>query len=173
MTSTIAGPALQALPLRCGHCGHESEPAPQAICGECLGPLEPVYPTVRSLPSRETIASRPASLWRYREWLPLEGPLVHSLDSGFTPLIDAPRLADWLGVGRAWVKNDAVSHPSLSFKDRVVATAINAATRSPRMRRGLASPRGCSSPMTWSWARSWARRCTSRAWFGSRAPTMT
>lgn len=128
MTSTIAGPALQALPLRCGHCGHESEPAPQAICGECLGPLEPLYPTVRSLPSREAIASRPASLWRYREWLPLEGPLVHSLDTGFTPLIDAPRLADWLGVGRVWVKNDAVSHPSLSFKDRVVATAINAAT---------------------------------------------
>src|SRR3989440_1834044 len=31
------------------------------------------------------------------------------------------------GVARVWVKNDTVSHPSLSFKDRVVAAAINAA----------------------------------------------
>ena len=38
-----------------------------------------------------------------------------------------PRLARRLGVARVWVKNDAVSHPSLSFKDRVVATALNAA----------------------------------------------
>src|SRR5204862_964281 len=75
----------------------------------------------------ETIASRAPSLWRYREWLPFEGDATLSLDTGFTPLIDAPRLADTLGVARAWIKNDAVSHPSLSFKDRVVATAINAA----------------------------------------------
>jgi threonine synthase len=86
-----------------------------------------MYDAARSLPSRATIAARPASLWRYREWLPLDGPIAHSLDTGFTPLIDAPRLAAWLGVERVWIKNDAVSHPSLSFKDRVVATAINAA----------------------------------------------
>ena len=48
-----------------------------------------------------------------------------SLDTGFTPLVDAPALARRLGVARAWIKNDTVSHPSLSFKDRVVAAAIN------------------------------------------------
>ena len=52
---------------------------------------------------------------------------MYSLDSGFTPLLDAPRLARRLGVARAWIKNDTVCHPSLSFKDRVVAAAINAA----------------------------------------------
>jgi threonine synthase len=52
---------------------------------------------------------------------------VVSLDSGFTPLLEAPALARRLGVARLWVKNDAVSHPSLSFKDRVVAVALNAA----------------------------------------------
>jgi threonine synthase len=52
---------------------------------------------------------------------------VHSVDTGLTPLLEAPRLAARLGIARAWVKNDAVSHPTLSFKDRVVATAINAA----------------------------------------------
>jgi len=66
-------------------------------------------------------------MWRYKEWLPFSGTPVLSLDTGFTPLVDAPRLAAKLGVARCWVKNEAVSHPTLSFKDRVVATAINAA----------------------------------------------
>ena len=50
-----------------------------------------------------------------------------SLDTGCTPLVESPALARRLGVARLWVKNDSVSHPSLSFKDRVVASAINAA----------------------------------------------
>ena len=69
----------------------------------------------------------PPSLWRYREWLPFDGEPALSLDSGFTPLVEAPALARRLGVARLWIKNDSVCHPSLSFKDRVVASAINAA----------------------------------------------
>ena len=117
----------RALPLRCRNCGHLTEAAPQAICFECMGPLEPSYDESRPLPDRETIAARPASLWRYREWLPFEGEPVYAREVGWTPLIEAPRIARRLGVARAWVKNDSVSHPSLSFKDRVVAAAINAA----------------------------------------------
>lgn len=119
--------ALRVLPQRCRLCGTRHAPAPEAVCGECLGPLEPSYNPDRSLPDAATIAARPANLWRYREWLPFEGEPILSIDSGFTPLIESPALARRLGVARAWLKNDAVSHPSLSFKDRVVATAINAA----------------------------------------------
>jgi threonine synthase len=79
------------------------------------------------LPSRQEIAARAPSLWRYREWLPFDGEPALSRETGFTPLIEAPRLAARLGIARVWVKNDSVSMPSLSFKDRVVATAINAA----------------------------------------------
>ena len=118
---------LRALPLRCALCHNEQEAAASAVCENCLGPLEPIYPD-RLLPSREEIAARAKSLWRYREWLPFEGTPRYSLDTGFTPLIDAPRLAEALGVARAWVKNDSVSHPTLSFKDRVVTTALNAAS---------------------------------------------
>ncbi|HXG45308.1 MAG TPA: threonine synthase [Gemmatimonadales bacterium] len=117
----------RALPLRCRHCGLAHDPAPVAICEECLGPLDPVYADSRPLPSRAEIERRPPSLWRYREWLPLDGAPALSADSGFTPLVEAPALARRLGVARVWIKNDAVCHPSLSFKDRVVATAINAA----------------------------------------------
>ena len=123
----ITATTLTALPQRCRLCGTESEPAAIAICGECLGPLEPLYPAIRTLPDRDEIGRRPHSLWRYREWLPFEGEAVHSRETGCTPLVDAPRLAAALGVARVWIKNDSVSQPTLSFKDRVVTTAINAA----------------------------------------------
>jgi len=85
-----------------------------------------LYPTT-TRPSRATIAQRDHTLWRYREFLPLDGAPELSLDSGFTPLLESPALAHRIGVARVWLKNDAVSHPSLSFKDRVVAVALNAA----------------------------------------------
>jgi threonine synthase len=122
-----AGETLRVFPLRCVVCGAEYSPAPIAICDECLGPLEPMYPEGRRLPDRIEIAQREHSLWRYREFLPLEGPIRRSLDTGMTPLVESPALARRLGVARAWLKNDSVSHPTLSFKDRVVASAINAA----------------------------------------------
>jgi threonine synthase len=42
-------------------------------------------------------------------------------------LIRADRLAKVLGVSELYIKNDAVNHPSLSFKDRVVAVALSKA----------------------------------------------
>jgi threonine synthase len=122
-----ASTGADPLPLICRRCGSRYDPAPIAICEECLGPLDPFYDRHRALPSRTTIEARPASLWRYREWLPFNGLPAHSLDTGCTPLVEAPALARAIGVARAWVKNDSVSHPTLSFKDRVVAAAINAA----------------------------------------------
>jgi threonine synthase len=131
MSATLAPPVtanpLRPRPLRCRACGAEHEAAPIAICEQCLGPLDPILDPDRLLPSRAEIARRANSLWRYREWLPFDGEPTLSLDTGGTPLVAAPRLAARLGVAQVWVKNDAVSHPSLSFKDRVVATAINAA----------------------------------------------
>jgi len=119
--------ACTALPLVCSNCESRFDAEPSAICLQCLGPLVPEYDATRTLPGREEIARRAPSLWRYREWLPFTGTPSLSLDSGFTPLVEAPELARRLGVARVWVKNDAVSHPTLSFKDRVVSTAINAA----------------------------------------------
>ncbi|HKE90733.1 MAG TPA: threonine synthase [Gemmatimonadales bacterium] len=114
-------------PLVCRNCGAGQAAAPVAICEQCLGALDAAYDATRPLPARAVIESRPTTMWRYREWLPFDGDPQLSLDTGFTPLVEAPALARRLGVARLWIKNDAVSHPSLSFKDRVVATAINAA----------------------------------------------
>ncbi len=123
-----ADPSRPALaPLVCRRCGARYDPAPVAVCEQCVGPLEPAYDPARRLPTRREIEGRPRSIWRYRELLPILGEPVVSLDTGFTPLLEAPALARALGVRRALVKNDAVSHPTLSFKDRVVAVALNAA----------------------------------------------
>jgi threonine synthase len=129
MNATIARPTqtLTALPLECSACGEPHPAAPAHVCPHCLGPLEPAYDPHRPLPDRNEVAARPRSLWRYREWLPFSGRAVRCLNAGWTPLIDAPRLASALGVARCLVKHDAGSFPSLSFKDRVVASALNAA----------------------------------------------
>jgi threonine synthase len=111
----------------CTACGTARAAAPVAVCSACLGPLEPAYDRDRTRPGRADFAARPHSLWRYREWLPFQGEPTHSLDTGWTPLLESRSLARELGVSRAWIKNDSVSHPTLSFKDRVVAAAINAA----------------------------------------------
>jgi len=66
-------------------------------------------------------------MWRYREFLPLEGQPRVGQDTGFTPLVRADRLGAVLGLRNLYIKNDAVNHPTLSFKDRVVAVSISKA----------------------------------------------
>jgi len=76
---------------------------------------------------REDIAARPASMWRYHELLPLKGEPRVGLQTGFTPLVRADQLAKAVGARELYIKNDAVNHPTLSFKDRVVAVALSKA----------------------------------------------
>jgi threonine synthase len=72
--------------------------------------------------SREQIASGPPSLWRYAPLLPVAPPAEPRLAPGLTPLVEAPRLATALGVGKLYLKLDT-ANPTHSFKDRVVAVA--------------------------------------------------
>ena len=82
MTSLLAPEldrALRALPQTCRLCGALYPAAAEAVCGECLGPLEPSYDPDRPLPDAATLSARPETLWRYREWLPFVGEPVLSL----------------------------------------------------------------------------------------------
>src|SRR5205085_1945779 len=116
--ASIASPPLTARPLRCRNCGAERAAAAIAICEECLGPLDPVYEPGRPLPDRETIAGRPPSLWRYKEWLPFDGDPVWSLDTGFTPRLEAPALARRFGVVRVRGTYDDVNRLCAQVADR-------------------------------------------------------
>src|SRR2546422_4215023 len=115
--------------LRCKERGKEQAKDPVAACAECWGGLEPGYglDEVRRSFTRETIASRPRDLWRYRELLPLDGEPTVGHGTGFTPLLPAPRLGQRLDIADLWVKYDAACHPTLSFKDRLVAVALRRA----------------------------------------------
>ena len=112
--------------LQCRECRREYPEIPQALCSECLGPLEVVYDfeRIRRGFTREDVASGPLSMWRYGPLLPVEPVDGIGAQTGWTPLVPAPRLGKMLGHEPVWVKNDAVNAPSLSFKDRVVATAL-------------------------------------------------
>ena len=117
------------LGLRCKGCGKAFEKRPIAACEECWAALEPVYDmdAIRRTFSRESIASRPRDLWRYHELLPVDGEPTVGRGTGFTPLLAAPRLGGHLGIRDLWIKYDAACHPTLSFKDRLVAVALTKA----------------------------------------------
>jgi threonine synthase len=74
--------------------------------------------------NHRTIASGPPSIWRYRALLPVDGEATVGRHCGFTPLVRARNLGKALGLTHLYVKNDTVNHPTLSFKDRVVAVAV-------------------------------------------------
>ena len=115
--------------LKCRECGREYDIAPIYVCEFCFGPLETVYNyrKIRKAMTRKKIEKRDENLWRYRELLPIEGEPQVGLNSGFTPLVKADNLAEEFGVRELYVKDDTVAHPTLSFKDRVVAVALTKA----------------------------------------------
>ncbi|MBI5102321.1 MAG: threonine synthase [Nitrospirae bacterium] len=115
--------------LKCRECGREYAIEPIYVCEFCFGPLEVAYDykSIAGDISRKKIEKRDKNLWRYRELLPIDGEPQVGLDSGFTPLIRADNLARVLGVDELYLKDDTVVHPTLSFKDRVVAIALTKA----------------------------------------------
>jgi threonine synthase len=68
-------------------------------------------------------------MWRYQALLPVPDDSTPQTPAGWTPLLRAPRLAEHIGAKNLWIKNDAVCLPTLSFKDRVVAVALENARR--------------------------------------------
>jgi threonine synthase len=115
--------------LKCRECGREYPVDPIYVCEFCFGPLEVVYDykKIKKVLTKKNIKSRGENLWRYKELLPIDGEPQVGLESGFTPLIKADNLAKELGVSELYVKDDTVAHPTLSFKDRVVAVALTKA----------------------------------------------
>jgi threonine synthase len=117
------------LGLKCRECGREYPTEPIHVCEFCFGPLEVKYDYdgIKRVISRKVIESRPPNMWRYRELIPIDGEPTVGLQNGYTPLIHAKNLGRALGLTNLYIKNDSVCHPTLSFKDRVVAAAVNKA----------------------------------------------
>ncbi len=115
--------------LRCKECGTDYPIEPRTICDRDFGPLEVAYDydAMKGKVTRASIEAGPASLWRYRDLLPITGEPGAGTKSGWTPLVKADRLAAELGVKELYIKDDSANYPSYSYKDRVVAVAITKA----------------------------------------------
>ena len=95
------------------------------VCEQCFGPLDVAYDfgDLDPAEARRKIQAGSRGIWRYADFLPFAERPRDPLEPGLTPLIRADRLAETLGLGEVWVKNDA-ANPTHSFKDRVVAVAL-------------------------------------------------
>src|SRR3954462_12447050 len=115
-------------------------------------------PRVAETVTREEIASRPPTLWRYRELLPVrDAAHVVSLGEGMTPLLDLPVHGARLGVPGLRMKDEGLV-PTGAFKARGAAVGVS--------RAGELGGRGGAMPPTGNAGVAWAAYAA-RAGFGA------
>ena len=95
---------------------------------DCGAPLLARYDMVAARQwTRESLAAREPSMWRYRELMPLlAGEAPVTLGEGWTPLLHAKRLGRELGLDRLFVKDESLN-PTNSFKARGLSAAVTRA----------------------------------------------
>lgn len=116
--------------LRCFNCSRTFSPQPTTYtCPDCglqgILNVEYDYDRLQSQWSREDVdRSNEPGMWRFLPLIAADPSLPRSpLRHGGTPLLPAPRLADELGVGEVWIKDEG-SNPTGSLKDRASAVAV-------------------------------------------------
>lgn len=113
--------------IRCPRCGTSASGEGAGSCARC-GLILDLAMDLGAVPPLEHIRRRAeTTIWKWRELLPIQDPrAVVSLGEGYTPLIEARRLGERLGIPRLYVKNDGLL-PTGSLKDRVNALAVSRA----------------------------------------------
>ena len=116
--------------LECSACG-ASYPAGELhnVCTACGKPLLVRYDLSRASRSltRDSLSSRRADMWRYREVMPVENDAnIVSLGEGWTPLLHARRLGEALGMSSLYIKDESLN-PTQSFKARGMSAAVSMA----------------------------------------------
>jgi threonine synthase len=111
--------------LRCRVCEEVTEPAPAVACHRCDGPTDVAYDWDRLTRTftREAMAGRPETLWRYAELLPA-GARV-DVGAGRTRLVPCEPLSDLLELD-LYLKLES-ENPTRSYKDRIATVAVSAA----------------------------------------------
>jgi threonine synthase len=115
--------------LECSACGlHHEWSQLQNVCLSCHKPLFAIVDLAaasRTL-TRETLATREKSLWRYREVLPLPADFEPvSLGEGGTPLLRASGSSRTDDID-LWIKDESLN-PTQSFKARGMSVAVSMA----------------------------------------------
>ncbi len=116
--------------LECSYCGQEFDAdRVQTLCPVCNKPLLARYDLdhARKAWSSASLRGREATLWRYRELLPVreKNHEIH-LGAGYTPLLRAKQLGEELGLRHLFIKDEGLN-PTGSFKARGLCVAISRA----------------------------------------------
>ncbi len=114
--------------LQCTTCGTRL-PADRPQINICAdgGILEARYDIdkIRQDVAKESIASGPASLWRYGALLPVDDLDNRvTLSEGWTPMLSATALGESIGCSNILIKDEG-RNPSGTFKDRGAAVAVS------------------------------------------------
>jgi threonine synthase len=140
--------------LRCVHCAqtYSAEDVEYfcPVCGYTDGILDVLYDyeaVKRELHASALGENGDFSIWRYLPLLPVnDRALIPHLQVGWTPLYDASRLANELGVSRCWVKDEG-RNPTASFKDRASAVGVVKALEKKATRITCASTGNAASSL--------------------------
>ncbi len=140
--------------LRCVHCArtYSAEDVEYfcPVCGYNDGILDVLYDyesVKRELNASALAENSDLSIWRYLPLLPLnDRTLIPHLQVGWTPLYDASRLTNELGVARCWVKDEG-RNPTASFKDRASAIGVVKALEKKATRITCASTGNAASSL--------------------------
>jgi threonine synthase len=121
-------PASVVTGLVCTRCGARYRRGLDGPCPAC-GPEGVLDVQLDLRRARRTLhpralLSRPRDMWRYGELLPVpEGAKRPPVPVGWTPVVDAPRLAQWAGVKELKLKDEG-RNPTASFKDRASVVGV-------------------------------------------------
>lgn len=110
--------------LACSACGT----VPNTIAGAttCTACAQPLFASYTPVPRDHSFPAR-WDMWRYASWLPLHvGEQPVTLGEGLTPIIEAPALAQSVGVRRLRIKDES-QNPTGSFKARGMSAAVTRA----------------------------------------------
>src|SRR5687768_13544740 len=116
--------------LECALCGlkHEARRLLN-LCSACGKPLLVRYDLERAKVAltKESLATRRADMWRYREVLPVDADdNIVTFGEGWTPLLPARRLGKEVGIHELYIKDEG-QNPTQSFKARGMAAAVSMA----------------------------------------------
>jgi threonine synthase len=140
--------------MKCISCGEEYNLGEIIYtCKECGSTLEVVC---RPEVSRDIFECRKSTMWKYKEFMPVDESKIVSLEEGGTPFCRCQKLGDELGI-ELYVKVEG-SNPTGSFKDRGMSVGITKAVELGVETVGCASTGNTSASLAAYAARA-GKRC--------------
>jgi len=136
--------------LECARCGSVHDLTHEQHLCPCGGPLLVRYDLqgIKKAVGKEGLTGREASLWRYREFLPVEDDSrVVTMGEGWTPLLPLRRWGAKRGFSRVYLKDEG-RNPTGTFKSRGAAVGVTRALELGA--RDIAMPTAGNAGGAWS-----------------------